>query len=265
MRFPKVLCLACLFLAFLEESSLAQKVQYKSLSDTAVAKYVIGGYTRDGKLHLMVNEDYLAIDITKKQAIINTLAKHFPNTDVTVYHGSHYREMWISSGVGLYPIEQWDNNNLQMEKYIALSLSRGGNSKFFYSVGGFYNLTDAYSNGTLNLRAGTFLFKDILDVSALVGLGWSTSTDNNWFTGNLGVDSRYYLPFRTRSIRLAPFVGGGVVCAFVPDFFIDLRFLAGVCWYISSGTLDIGMQYDIQGGLSAMIGYTIHPNIFQKE
>ena len=81
------------------------------------------------------------------------------------------------------------------------------------------------------------------------------------FTGNIGVDSRYYFPRSIKGKNVSPYAGAGVSWAFAPSSYLELKLLTGACWFIGNGSLDAGLQYGIKSGLLFTIGYTFRPNI----
>ncbi|MBR3987296.1 MAG: hypothetical protein IKK04_09080 [Bacteroidales bacterium] len=257
MKKTKILCL--LIMAVLMcGTAAAQNRKYKSLNDSTVVKYMRGGYVKDGKLLLMASDAYSSLDLNQKKEVLNKIARDFPNLDITVYANGHRREVWIA-GASVIPIEQWDNDDLQLENYQPLELKRSGDSKVFYYVGGSFNKGENYSNGSLNLRGGTYLYKNTLDISATLGIGYVGMSDTSHFSGNIGIDSRYYLPYKPKAINLSPYAGAGVAWTFAPSAYFELRMLAGCCWFIGQGSLDFGLQYGIKSGVTFNVGFTFRP------
>lgn len=239
-------------------TTVAQNTRYKSLSDSTVVKYMRGGYVRDGKLHLLANEAYTSLDENQKTEILNAIARDFPKMSITVYASGQRREVWLpDASVSL--MEQWDNDDLQLENYQPLELKRSGSSKVFYYVGGSYNHAESYSNGSLNLRGGTYLYENTVDISATFGIGYVSMSDTSQLSGNVGIDSRYYLPFKPKSINLTPYAGAGVSWTYAPSAYFELCMLAGCCWFIGQGSVDFGLQYGIKSGVSFTVGFTFRP------
>lgn len=238
--------------------------RYKSLEDSTVVKYLRGGYVRDGKLHLMAKEEYSRLDLSRKKSLLNKISRDFPKMDITVYTDGQKREVWIASDAGIILMEEWNNDNPQLENYLPLELKRSGSSKVFYYVGGSFNKAESYSNGSLNLRGGTYLYQNTVDISATLSLGYTKTEDTTQSTSNIGIDVRYYLPYKPKNINLTPYAGAGIAWTFKPEQYLELRMLAGVCWFIGPGSLDAGLQYGIKSGVSATIGYTFRPNSKKK-
>lgn len=255
--------IACVLILFTYAVSEAQ-TKSKSLSDPVVVRFISGGFAKGNKLHLMTNIDYLKLNQEQKQNVLNKVAQEFIGYDITVYVGEQSRELWLTSDAQVSYIEEWDNDSLRMEDYMPLELQRNGMTKMFYYIGGSFNGGDSYSHGSLNFRYGTFLYKNIVDVSATLNLGYNKTAGESKFAGDIGIDSRVYLPFRIKNVNLAPYAGAGFSYSFSPDSYFELRLLAGACWFIGPGSLDIGMQYGTKSDFSLTLGYTFRIPIKKK-
>lgn len=242
-------------------SNTSATPRHKSLDDSTVVKYMRGGYVRDGKLHLMAKKEYSTLDLSRKKSLLNKISRDFPKMDITVYAEGQKREVWIASDAGVILMEEWNNDNLQLENYLPLELKRNGSSKVFYYVGGSFNKQEGYSSGNLNLRGGTYLYQNTADISATLSLGYLKTDDTTQSTSNIGVDVRYYLPYKPKKLNLTPYVGAGIARTFKPEKYFELRMLAGICWFIGPGSLDVGLQYGIKSGFSTTIGYTFRPKV----
>jgi hypothetical protein len=264
MRIAKTICLLMVAMMMCGVLS-AQRAKYTSLEDSTAVNYLRGGYVRDRKLHLMAKEEYSTLDLSRKKTMLNKIAYTFPKMDITVYSKGQKREVWIASDAGVILMEEWDNDNPQLENYMPLELKRNGNSKVFYYVGGSFNKAESYSNGSLNLRVGTYLFQNTADLSATYSLGYVKTEDTTQLSSSIGIDARYYLPYRPQKVNITPYVGGGIAWTFAPEQYFELRMLAGVCWFIGSGSLDAGLQYGIKSGFTATIGYTIRPGAKKRK
>ena len=84
------------------------------------------------------------------------------------------------------------------------------------------------------------------------------------FAGDVGFDSRAYLPFRIKNVNLAPYAGAGVSYSFSPDSYFELRLLAGACWFVGPGSLDVGLQYGTKSDFSLTLGYTFRFPVKKK-
>ncbi len=231
--------------------------KYKSLNDPMVVRYLRGGFAKNNKLYLMTNADYDSLSIVQKQDILNKVAKEFADHDMTIYSGYQQRELWMNTGNSVRMIERWSNDSLQIERYLPLELKRQGRTKVFYYIGGQLNGSKGSTDYSLNLRVGSYLYKDILDASATLNIGGNkTKGAKGQFAGDVGVDSRAYLPFRIKKVNLAPYAGAGVSWVFAPDSFFEFRLLAGGCWFVGPGSLDFGLQYGTKSKFSFTMGYT---------
>ncbi len=245
-----------LTLALLPLASPAQ--QQRSFSDPMSVKFLQGGYAENGKLHLYAHTAYSDLSQDSKLDLLNRFALDFPNHDITVHTADDGKsELWLSDSHGLHYLTTWHTDSLNIEQYRPLEMKRLGGTRMFYYVGGVFNGSDGYNYGALNLRGGTFLYKNLLDASATLCLGYSKAEGADYdFTGSVGIDSRAYLPFRIKNVNLAPYAGAGLSWTFAPEKYTELRLLAGACWFVGKGSLDIGLQYGTESEFSLMVGYT---------
>lgn len=229
----------------------------KSLSDPLVVRYLCGGYAKEKKLHLITNSDYITLTENEKWKVLGKVAQKFTGYAITLYTGGQGRELWIADGNGVKCLERWNNDSLRIEDYLPLELKRNGKTKVFYYVGGMLNGGNGGASYSLNLRGGTYLYENLLDASVVLNLGGNKPEEGeSQFTGDIGVDSRAYLPFRIKDVNLAPYAGAGVSWLFAPNSFLELRLLAGGCWFVGPGSLDIGMQYGTKSDFAVTLGYT---------
>lgn len=231
--------------------------KYKSLSDPMVVRYLRGGFAKDKKLHLITNSDYGDLSEYQKQEVLGKVAQEFVGYDMTLYTSEQGRELWIAKGNNVKCLEKWNNDSLRIEDYLPLELKRSGKTKVFYYVGGMLNGGNGSTSYSLNLRGGTYLYENLLDASVTLNLGGNKPEEGeSQFTGDVGVDSRSYLPFRIKNVNLAPYAGAGVSWSFAPESFFELRLLAGGCWFVGPGSLDIGLQYGTKSDFAVTLGYT---------
>ena len=255
-----VTCVLMLFIHLLLNAQNDSKV----ITNPSVVRYIIGGYTKSNKIYLITNKDYNTLSIEDKGNIIKEIIKDFDGYDITVYSGGQQRELWLSENNKVAYLEHWNNDSLKIENYMPLELKRNGETKVFYYVGGSFNGSNGYSNGSLNLRVGSYLYKNFIDVSGTLNLGYNKTGGKSQFAGDVGMDSRGYLPFRIKNFNMAPYVGAGISYAFSPSSYFELRLLAGGCWFIGPGSMDIGLQYGLKSKLSFTLGYTLHLNLYKK-
>lgn len=235
---------------------------HKQFSDPEVTRCFSGGFTKGRKLYLIAKTEYGLMDNEQKKAALNKLTQELPDYDITVYLEKQQRELWISRNHDLCLVEQWDNDNLQIENYMPLELKRNGQSKVFYQIGGSFNGSRGNHSGLLNLRCGTYLFQNKWDVSASLSLGY-TKSEKFQFSGSIGTDSRVYFPIK--SINLSPYAGAGIYYSFPPNNYFEFKILTGACWFVGNGSLDVGAQYGIKSGFSFTVGYTFRPNLKPKQ
>lgn len=235
--------------------------KYKRLSDQTIVTYIQSGYVWKQKLYLTATMEYDSLSVEKKRFILEKVVKEFPRYDITLCTGGQKRELWMQEGNGVKLIEKWNNDSLQLENYKPLELKKDGTLKIFYYIGGAFNGGDNYSSGRLNLRAGTYLFKSIVDASVTTNIGYNKSGEKSQFAGDIGIDSRAYPPFlRIPKINLSPYAGAGVSWVMPPINYFELRLLVGAAWFIGPGSLDVGTQYGTKTGYSFSIGYTFRPS-----
>ena len=234
-----------------------EEPKYKSLSDPMVVRYLRGGFAKERKLHLMTNSDYATLSEYQKREVLGKVAQEFAGYDMTLYTGGQGRELWIADNNSVKFLERWNNDSLRIEDYLPLELKRNGKTKVFYYVGGMLNGGNGSTSYSLNLRGGTYLYENLLDASVTLNLGGNKPEEGeSQFTGEVGVDSRAYLPFRIKDVNLAPYAGAGVSWSFAPESFFELRLLAGGCWFVGPGSLDIGLQYGTKSDFALTLGYT---------
>lgn len=262
----KIKILATCFLLLAACGILEAQTKSKSLSDPTVVRYLLGGFAKEKKLYLMTNSDYARLSDSQKQNVLNKVAQEFSGYDMTLYTGGQERELWIADENSVKCIEKWNNDSLRIDDYMPLELKRNGETKVFYYIGGMLNGGGGSTSYSLNLRAGSYLYKNLLDVSATLNLGGNKSEGSkSQFTGDVGVDSRAYLPFRIKNVNLAPYAGAGVSWSFAPDKYFELRLLAGGCWFVGPGSLDIGLQYGTKSDFALTLGYTFRIPVKKKQ
>lgn len=242
-----------------------EEPKHKSLNDPLVVRYLRGGFAKDNKLHLLTNADYDSLRVDKKRDVLRKVAQEFADYDINIYSGDQQRELWINTEDGIKMIERWNNDSLQIESFLPLELNRQGKTKLFYYIGGQVNGSKDNTNYSLNLRAGSYLYKDLIDASVTLNLGGSKAGNENQFAGDLGLDSRVYLPFRIKKLNLAPYAGAGISWSFAPSSYFEARFLAGGCWFVGPGSFDIGLQYGIESGFGVTLGYTFRIPLKKKK
>lgn len=241
------------------------KADYKSLNDPVLIKYIRGGYAKDHKLYLMANENYMELNTEKKTEVLNRVANEFKGYDINIYSSDRCRELWLSKDETVSYLEGWTADNLQIDKYMPLEMKRNGSSRLFYYLGGSFNGSDGYSMGSLNLRVGTYLYKNLIDASVTLNAGYISSNNKGDFSGDIGIDSRAYLPFKIKNFNFAPYLGVGISYAYTSDSYFELRVLAGGCWFLGVGSLDLGVQYGTKSDYAVTLGYTFRLPLKKKK
>ena len=243
-----------------------EEPKFKSLNYPMVVRYLRGGYAKENKLYLVTNSDYESLTNIQKQDVLEKVAQEFVGHDMTIYSGDQQRELWLSTGNGIKMIERWNNDSLKIEDYLPLELKRQGKTKVFYYVGGMLNGGNGSSSYSLNLRGGTYLYENLLDASVSFNLGGNKAEEGeSQFTGDIGIDSRAYLPFRIKDVNLAPYAGAGVSWSYAPESYFELRLLAGGCWFVGPGSFDIGLQYGTKSDFALTLGYTFRIPVKKKQ
>lgn len=244
-----------------QDTAIANPVKveppHKNISDPLVVRYVVGGYTKDGKMYLYVNNDYNSLALDQKSTVISKMAKEFPGYDIMVCSGKQQRELWLNVDDNLRYVEQWDNDSLKLDEYLPLELNKSGRRKMFYCIGGSLSGGSGYGSGILNLRTGTYLLENFLDASVSLDLGYNKSNDQTHFVGDISIAARAYLPFRPKKVNIAPYAGAGISWFFAPTSSFELQMLAGGCWFVGIGSIDAGVQYGTQSGFSLTAGFSV--------
>ena len=247
-------------------ASKKEEPKYKSLSDPMVVRYLRGGFAKEKKLYLMTNSDYAGLLEVQKQEVLGKVAQEFTGYDIMLYTGDQQRELWIANNNGVKCLEKWNNDSLRIEDYLPLELKRSGKTKVFYYVGGMLNGGNGSTSYSLNLRGGTYLYENLLDASVTLNIGGNKPEEGeSQFTGDVGIDSRAYLPFRIKDVNLAPYAGAGISWSFAPESYFELRLLAGGCWFVGPGSFDIGLQYGTKSDFALTLGYTFRIPVKKKQ
>lgn len=231
-----------------------------TFSDPLIAANIDAGHVIGKKLYLTATGHYLQLDPPSRERLINIFAKEYPGMDVIVTVPSGEQECWQTTSGKPICVDTWDNTKLDLTKYQSLQLQTQGESRVFYSIGGLLNYSSGQLNSTLTLQGGTFLYKNLIDLALSLNLGYNKPKDaKGQFVGDVGLSTRIYIPLRMKSVHLAPYVGGGVGWTFAPASSVEPRALAGLCWYVGPGSLDIGGQWGLNSKFSFTFGYTFRP------
>lgn len=228
-------------------------------------KYIQGGASKDGILELSVKPGFSSLSVEEQNNLLNFFFADFPNSKIVVRISKTESQLWIPQQQGYVFASDWNIDNLPLADYKPLELNKYGNSRFFYYVGGSLSGSGGMSSGMVNLRGGSFLYKEIWDISASLGLGFSGSSDEKQFIGDIGIMTRAYLPWRIPKVNLAPYAGVGASLSFAPETVFEGQLLAGCSWFVGPGSFDVGFKYGIQSGFSMTFGYTFRPSLRIKK
>lgn len=237
----------------------------KEFSSPEMVKNIIGGYVSDSTLFLYVREGYEKLPMAQKQNLLHQFDTSLHLQKYMVYVNQQSRELWISANGNLRYLESWNNDSLQIDNYMPLELKRGGNNTWFSYLGGTFTGTKMYSEGSFNLRIGSFLYKDIIDAATSLNVGRLKSEGYSQWQMDVGISSRYYKPLELKGIRIAPYAGLGISWNITPLKIFELQLYAGGCVFVGPGSLDAGLQYGTQSKFSFTIGYTFRPGMLNTK
>ncbi len=237
----------------------------KSFSSPDMVKNIIGGYVSDSTLFLFAREEYENLSMAQKQNLLHQFDTSLHLQKYLVYVNQQSRELWISANGNIRYLESWNNDSLQIEEYKPLELKRDGNNTWFSYLGGSLSGNKASSEGTLSLRIGSFLYKDIIDASTSLNIGRIKSGEYSQWQLDIGLSSRFYKPLNLNKIRIAPYAGLGTSWNIKPVNFFELQLYAGGCVFVGPGSLDAGLQYGTQSKFSFTIGYTFRPGMLNSK
>lgn len=242
-------------------SQIAEAQGQKSYNAPELLHYVQSGVYKDGTLNLFVRPDYSTLQKEEKSRLLESFVSDFPDSKFLVKGHGPETELWVNLGDSLYFASNWNADMLPLDEYTELELNKYGDSRFFYYIGG----SSGYSNGSgstmVNLSAGTFLYKNIWDISANLGLGFMTASRNTSFSGNIGASTKVYLPWRIPKINLAPYAGAGLSLSFVPSAVFEGQLLLGFSCFVGPGSIDVGFKYGLKSKFAATFGYTFRPQL----
>lgn len=229
-------------------------------SDTTLVKYFEGGAMQDGKLHLSSKEKYKDLSTNQKQSILKIIALDLGDEGIIVHNGT-VKELWMLNAQGdLQLIDTWDMDEPQLQEFMPLALEKSSPSRLFWYAGGAFNGTKGSFSGTVNLRAGTYLYKNLIDCSVTANLGAVSTDTSTDFTGDIGLMGRVYMPIKKKGTPIAPYSGLGVSLNYMQETYVELVFYAGMSIFVGPGSLDIGAQYGIKSKFALTVGYTFRPN-----
>lgn len=231
--------------------------------DTLAMSHIAGGYYQDSVLVIEANSSYDSLPLSLKQRTIECFTTRFYDCQVVVKKTSG-SELWLTHDGKVSLIDNWDFNDPHITDFLPLRNRLKRSGRWFYYIGGSFTKADETTIGSLGLRGGSYLLHDKLDLAASLNLGHISPAESS-FTGDIGLSSRYYLPYRLREPNIVPYAGGGISWTFAPTSLFELQLIAGIAWLIGSGSLDLGIVYGIESGFSLTLGYTFRPGARTKK
>lgn len=237
--------------------------QVKVYVDSMTVNYLDEGAMADDKLMVVAKEAYDTLGLDRKNDILDAVADDFPASEVVVVRRDYTREIWRKGPDGsLVYLDEWNMDNPRIKDFGPLQLDRSGNRRLFWYAGGSMTVTEGIFNLLASFRAGTFLYRDIIDFSVLANMGISSNDTSTNFNGDFGLMGRVYYPIRSlKAFPMAPYAGIGTTMTYSPSFNLELVFYAGVSMYVGPGSIDVGVQYGLSSKFAATFGYTFRPNL----
>lgn len=241
------------------------QVPQPSFDDPLIVANVTSGYSIDNKLYLAVNEHYMTLNDFERGEVIEKFLNDYSCYDVIVSMPTGEQEWWVTTANAPIKTDVWNATSLDLKNYAPLELQTSGATRVFYSIGAMLNYMDGSFTSTLTMQAGTYLYKNLLDASVGVNAGYNKPKEGKGaFSGDLSLSAKAYLPLHLSNVHLSPYAGAGIAWNFAPSSFFEPRVLAGLCWFIGPGSLDIGGQWGSKSGFSVTFGYTFRPRFGAK-
>lgn len=239
----------------------AQNENTVVVDDRIANRVFLDGELHDSILTLQARNEYKRLNQDEKAMALDAFVKQFPGCRIVVHTESGNNELWHTKTGKAVMVDSWNRNNMQLADYAKKEDKMKKYGTWYYYVGGSFSGTKETANGSANLRGGTFLFKDIIDVSATLNIGFSKAQETT-FAGDLGVSSRAYWPIK--KLSLSPYLGAGVSWAFAPSMYFEFQAFTGVNWFIGPGSLDVGFRYGIKSSWAVTMGYSFHPGYIKS-
>ncbi|MBQ7042759.1 MAG: hypothetical protein IJN66_08665 [Muribaculaceae bacterium] len=235
--------------------------QKNVLCDTTISKNINGAVVMSEHLNLYVKDDYIKFENSYKKKVLIPFVNEFRNYDIVVYSG-RYRELWrILEDDTLECMDAWNVDSLDIQKYMPVRIERNGTRRLFVYGGAQFNGGDGSSTYMLNVRLGTFLYKNYLDVAINANIGAVSSSGSNEGSGDIGISGRAYLPLIIKNYQISPYLGAGANYSFMPTSYSELMLYGGITWAIGPGALDVGIQYGTKSNFGLTFGYTFIPSL----
>ena len=219
--------------------------------------------TESGQLGLSALDQYKMLSSDARKAIMVVICTEWPESYVIVSSGSK-KELWgRNTGNGTVRLmDTWDLNASQLTKMPETSSTL--HPWFFYIGGQIGGDTQKNVNMSVNTRLGFFLLLNRWDMAATLSTGLSGNIESEpSYWSNIGLMSRVHFPIR--KIGISPNIGGEMT--YTPfgngAGTISGAAVAGISWYIGSGSLDLGVSVGKQ--ITAMGGFTFAPRAKGKK
>ncbi len=266
---PETYLTLSVLLAAVSNTAIAQNAGRRNdihvYSDSTIVNYIAGGRVEDGKLYLIADNAYDKLTQKEKSILIHSLTDSL-TTDNIVVNTETEIELWTRSDTSAFQLTfTWDADNSNIEKYKPLSIQKSGLDRMFWYAGGNIHGTKGNFNGSINLRIGTYLYKNYVDCSITSDLGLMSASGSTSFSGNIGIMGRGSFPIPIPKVPIAPYGGIGINLNLSPQVYFEIVTYTGISLYIGPGSIDIGFQYGLKSKFSATFGYTFRPQFSKRK
>jgi hypothetical protein len=219
------------------------------------------GLTQGDQLKLDALESYTRMSRDSRTAVMNNLIKTWQETLVVVQYGT-VKELWgwDSNSREAVLIDTWDSDPGPVTAGTPEPLSNTELHPWFFYIGSAQRFdSDKNINGALSARAGVFLLMDKWDIAATFSeqISGNIESEDVSLQTSIGVMTKIYYPIT--KYNFSPFAGAEAAVLFVkggkPAFTPSI--LAGMSWFVGSGSLDVGVRAG--NSTSLMVGFTVIP------
>ena len=254
--------LSILFLAGLAVTATAsaQSTAPQEEAPKSQAAYFNGGSLINECLMLDATEAFSLLSEKDQGAAVMVMLKTL-DADRAVVKTAAGSTLWYKKN-GLPVSVFLGKKGFNPEDYSFAQLDRLGSSRWFLTFGAQIGYRDSFSVGA-NARGGVYLLRDILDI----GLGLNVDAllpkdGDDSVVLMLDLSSRFYFSKWMPRSRIIPYVGLGLgysvdVAGSDNKSSFEPVISAGANWYLSKGSIDIGLQYGTERDFCFNVGYTI--------
>lgn len=225
----------------------------KADSDTDMTVYFSDAAIKDSTIFLKANNKFVTLDSISQTELIKELLLQM-NAGRAVVNTSEESYLWLREGENFERL-RWDVASNTIGNYNYLQLNRYGTDKWFLTVAAQATLISSWSFG-LNARGGTYLWKRFLDIGVGVNMAYEYK-DLKEFSASVDLTSRLYFTRFFSKWNLSPFVAVGLGYVFAPDHTFQPLGGIGLNWYLSTGSIDLSIQYGSATKFGISAGYTI--------